>query len=465
MNKELENAVDVVKSHLETNQYSYSIKMCHLRCYKLLNAYLAETGKSYSEHLANQWLQSITIRLCITTVRTYKRALKKLHAAYHHKKIDATKNQYDARQNYHYLYPWCKNLLDAFMKEMTSTCARSYLPILRIAAARFLNYATTKGCDRPEEITHQIISDYYRDDKHINSKSKDAYNSSVRKFLYYLSKKGLIQGSIPFTLDKFVLPRLVFIKSLTDRERDTFMVKTNASSIKAEAYYAKVLEMTASINQHRYSKGQMKVFRMAFRELFVFLEANSLSYSIGTALAWVNNMRQFTIHWKSFRRAIMLFEQYRTNGQINPQKVYSYKPNRFDALPLWCREDYESFCNMKKKEEYAKTTLVMYRSSCLRLLEYLHKRGVGSWEAITPELLKAFHRQDIHSTPEGKNAYNSKIRIFLEYLGDVGKVSSSLFLAVPSESAPRISIVKTLNDGEIERGLYPISCTLLSNVT
>ena len=449
MDKRFEDAVDVVKTHLETNQYCYSTTRHHLRCYLLLSKFLACKRKPYSECLANQWFGGIASGLCGTTVNTYKQALMKLDAAYHHKNIGSTKAQYDLRQKYQRLVPWCKTLLDTFLTEMSGLYGCSYLKALRIAAIQFLNYAIDKGGNRPQDITHRLIADYYHDDENTSRKSKDAYNRQIRKFLHYLSDKGIIQASIYLTLDKFVLQRLIFIESLTDSEQNAFRVNSDGLVITEEVYYAKALEMTAIIDLHKYSKSQRKVFFKAWRELFVFLEANSLNYSIIIALAWVNYMRRFTAQWKSFRRAMMLFEQFRTSGQINPQKVYTYGINRTDVLPAWCKEDYEAFYRLKAKEGLTKSTLDMYRSSCLRLLEYLHKSGINSWEAVKAETLKAFHRQDRHFTPEGKNAYSSKLRIFLEYLGDTDKVSPTLYMAVPSESAPRVSIIRTLNDDEI----------------
>jgi integrase len=146
----------------------------------------------------------------------------------------------------------------------------------------------------------------------------------------------------------------------------------------------------------------------------------------------------------------MLFEQFRKNGRINPGEIYRYMPDRVSFLPEWCRSDYEDYIKLKEKASVAESTLDMCRSSCLRLMEYLCSVGLNSWGQVAPETLKEFHRQDFHSTPEGKNAYSSRIRHFLEYLGEIGMLSPTAFLAIPSESSHRVSIVKTLRDADIE---------------
>ena len=449
MDKKFNAAVGTVSEHLKSNQYSYSITRCYMRCYQLLKAYIVDNKQQYSGHLAEQWIQGIGPGMCNSTLNTYRIALKKLDLAYRNEEIGNTKEQYESHQNYQRLNPWCKNLLDTFLDEISDTCGRSYLQILRISIARFLNYLTEKGGNGPNDITHRFIAGYYRDDEHGSYISKDAYNSRVKKFLHYLSNNGKIQASMHLALDKFVLQRLIFIETLSDMEQEVFLKSSCASSLRAEEFREKTLKMDAVLEQHLYSKSIKKSFRIAWRELFIFLEANAFHYSIDLALVWATYMRQYTIQWKSFRRAMMLFEQYRVSGLIKPQKVFNYEKDRVDALPEWCKDDYQSFHHLKKKEGYAWSTLSMFRSSCLRLLDYLIHSGVSAWSEVTPETLKEFHIQDPHSTAEGKNAYSSKIRTFLEYLGKASRVPVTLFMAVPSEAATRVNIIDTLSDDDV----------------
>ena len=179
--------------------------------------------------------------------------------------------------------------------------------------ARFLSYLSSLGVAKPEDISHRMVAAFYRDDDHACYKSKDVCNNYVRKFLRYLSDRAIIKASISLALDKFVLPRLVYIDELTGNARETFQSSGN-STLCAEAFHEKTLEMNAILDQHMYSKSVKKSFRIAWRELFIFLEANSLHYSVETALAWATYMRNYTVQWKSFRRAVMLFEQFRASS-------------------------------------------------------------------------------------------------------------------------------------------------------
>ena len=384
-----------------------------------------------------------------STLKVYQQAIERLDAAYHNKEIYNTKVQYDAQQKYRRLKPWCKDILDAFMDEVPSDYDHSFLRTIRNSVARFLDYLTNNGVSKPEDISHRIVVEFYRDDEHDSYKSKDVYNNCIRKFLRFLAERGDIQGSIPMTLDKFALSHLVFIESLQLEIQKDFGDDVDDNSISAEEYFRSTLDLYEIIKKHKYSMTMKKVFRQAWKEFFIFLEANSLRYTQRKAIAWTNHMRYYLKQWKSFRRAFMLFEQYWSNGFINPRIVYNYQPDRANALPVWCKSDYERFILSKQRESLAKSTLNMYRSCCLRLLEYLTEIGINSWDTITPENIKGFHRQDPHSTPEAKNAYSSRIKTFLEYLGELGHVHPALFMAVPNECAPRISLISILNDDDI----------------
>jgi len=449
MSNKLDVAVDLVKKYLKDNNYSYSIVMNHLRCFRLLERYLEDQNESYSELSAMQWLQSIHSGLCFSTLKVYKQALERLDAAYSNKKIINTKAVYEAHQKYQHLEPWCRNTLDAFMKTIQSEYDHSYLRTIRNSVARFLDYLTSNGISKPKDITHCTIADFYRDDIHNSYKSKDVCNNCICRFLRYLSEIGEIKASIPLTLDKCVLSHLVYIETLPSKIQMDFRENTYGYTINADKYYRSTFDLNKIIKQHKYSEAMQHVFRQAWKEFFVFLEANSLEYTQKYALAWAAYMSNYVTQWKAFRRAFKLFEQYCSDGLINPQEIYSYQLCRVENLPIWCKTEYEKFIISKQKESLAKSTLDMYKSSCLRLLEYLTAKGICSWGAITPEVLKEFHRQDPHSTSEARNAYSSRIRVFLEYLSELGLVFPSLFMAVPNEYAPRVSLIKILNDKDI----------------
>lgn len=343
-----------------------------------------------------------------------------------------------------------KDILDAFKENLANNGHNvTYQCTLHSAAVHFLDYVRSRDISTPGGITHRTIFEYYRDDQHDDYKKKDKHNVYVRKFLHFLSERGLIRASVPFTLDKVVLSHLNFIESLPPEIQCSFNENDQSICMCADDYYRKTLELRRLINEHNYSKGAQKVFRQAWKELFIFLEANSLKYNQSIALAWSIYMSRYTSQWMAFRRAMMLFEQYRSNGYIAPQTAYSYKQDRAELLPEWFRTDYDEFMNAKRKEGFTESALKSFKYPCIRFLEHLDIIGIRDWGELTPETIKEFHRQSPHSTPEARNAYSSRIRRFLEHLGVTGRVYPTLFMAMPCENAPRMSLIKTLNDDEI----------------
>lgn len=71
--------------------------------------------------------------------------------------------------------------------------------------------------------------------------------------------------------------------------------------------------------------------------------------------------------------------------------------------------------------------------------------------SITPDVVKAFHNQDVHSTPESKNAYGSKLRQLLRYMAGQDLVLPTLVFAVSAGCAPRRSIVDVLSDDMVKK--------------
>lgn len=87
-------------------------------------------------------------------------------------------------------------------------------------------------------------------------------------------------------------------------------------------------------------------------------------------------------------------------------------------LPAWEAEPMKSYLDLLKREGWQPSTITMYKSSNLRFCKYLQRIGIESFSSITTGMLKDFNLQDKHITPEGKAAYNCRIRNFLIYLNE-----------------------------------------------
>ncbi|HBM16602.1 MAG TPA: hypothetical protein DD381_09720 [Lentisphaeria bacterium] len=444
-------AVTEVMAYLTRNNYTSSIVYTHKRCFRLFKMYLVEKDAEYSHELAMSWLEDAAPNLCLGTLKNYLMALSRINDVLENRKIINTKKAYEAVQYCKYLGQRNKELLNVFLDELSVKYKAEYIQRLRASVSRFLVYASNHGANEVSEITHKLIFNYYRDDKHKNQKAKNRHNREIRIFLRCLARMKLVRTSIPLALDKIVLSRLIFIEEVPANDKDLYYRHGKAACIVPEEFYFLSIQLSNDcLKKHRYSLTIRKNYREIWDELFVFLEANGLAYSQELALYWAIHMRCYTIQWRTFRRAIKIFEQYRNSGDINPAITYSYSRDRADYLPEWCQKEYKDFMAERQREGFALSTFHMYRNSCLRFLEYLIQADITAWEDISPEVIKQFHLSDPHSTSEAKNAYASKIRTFLEYLGDKCFVPSSLHLALSNECAPKVNIIKTLNRDDLK---------------
>ena len=449
MYQDYDRAAGKVIEYLTQNNYASSVIYMNKRCFRLLKKYMAENNVAYSQEIAIYWLAEDSIRnLCSTIFRNYRLALFRLNDVLEERQFATLANR---PLIYRYLTKKAKDLLDSFLGEISKKYCTAYVRVICISVTKFLNYLAKRGVEEPTEITHRLIFDYYQDDIYRSQKSKNQSNRNVRVFLRYLVGKKLIKDSIVAVLDPLAIKRLFFIDQLPVDEKTLFFRYKQAKSMTPDNFHSMAMQLDNNcLDQYHYSLTMRKIFRKTWKELFVFLEANELEYSPHIALCWATHLRHYTIQWQAFRRGIKIFEQYRHNGDINPAIVYSYKKDRAEYLPEWCKKEYKDFMIERQREGFALSTLHMYRNSCLRFIGYLSQSKIIAWNDISLEIIKNFHLSDPHSTSEGKNAYASKIRIFLEYLGNKGFVAPFLYLALSTEHAPRVNIIKILNENELK---------------
>jgi len=114
----------------------------------------------------------------------------------------------------------------------------------------------------------------------------------------------------------------------------------------------------------------------------------------------------------------------------------------------WCKCELDNFLNQKKKEGWEASTLCMYRSAVTRFCEFLVNKELLAFSTITPKMIKEFNRSDRHLTVDGKNAYNIKIKKFLQFMEQKEMLPYGLHQALYCSAAVKEKIVITLSDEE-----------------
>jgi len=452
MYQDYDEAVDKVIDYLTQNQFSMSVIYNHLYCYRTFKQHLVQKQLFYSQDEATKWLQINSTDWKHPKYKSARLSLFQVDDLIRNGSISGS-YVYENSSNYNRLSDWCRLLLDNYLKDISLIYSGKYIEQLRIATSEFLIYISQIGGSDISNVNHKNIVKYFEQSIHKTIQAKNTYNRRIRHFLKYLSDKGFVSESLTYTLDRFAIPKIIFIDDLTESQKEIFLKLTTKvkESVSSKEYYLKAMDIFhVYLDRYYYSKSIKKVFHQAWRDFYIFLEANNLSYSYDLAETWCHSLKNKITQWKGYRRAFKLFEQFKQSGDIQPKIVYSYKEDSVNTLPEWSRTLLIGFLKKKNEEDNSASTLSMYRSSCLRFLKFLDKRNIESCTMISPEIIKEFHVSDSHTTPEGRNAYSSRIRGFLDYLSDMGYVLGTLKLAITTECAQKTEIIEILTDDEID---------------
>ncbi len=206
------------------------------------------------------------------------------------------------------------------------------------------------------------------------------------------------------------------------------------------------------LSEEGFSRTVRKEFRRAIREFKVYLEERHLEYSHQLAQAWLSSLKPSIPRGRflSFRRSLTLVDDAARNGTLtNVQFSYDDAPVKY-RVPDCYRHLLDAYIERRKQEGNQSSTLQMDAIACTRFLLFQQARNITDVAFITPETVKAYHKQARHRTVEGRNAYIYRIRGFVRFLARMNLVPETLEFAFPTEKASRVSIVTTLSGEQVD---------------
>lgn len=167
---------------------------------------------------------------------------------------------------------------------------------------------------------------------------------------------------------------------------------------------------------------------------------------------WFETIKpQLGSNWKQARRSLCQFLEYLNSKVIitsvigNPKAIQT-----IDLLPMWQAEPLKDYLELLKREGFNNSIIAMHRSSNLRFCKYLQEIGINDFCDISQTILKNFNHQDLHTTPEGKAAYNCRIRSFLIYLYEQKIIDDPyIYKSLPTIASSRTALVQTLSKEEV----------------
>jgi len=217
--------------------------------------------------------------------------------------------------------------------------------------------------------------------------------------------------------------------------------------------YDKAVQIVLNyLDKQGFAKSVRKGFRCATKEFNLYLEKEHCEYTHTLAQSWLCMRKPNIPRWKflTIRRALFLVNDAANYGSLtNLRFSYDDAPIKYQ-LPDCYRHHLDAYIARRIKEGHQKSTVQMDVIACTRFLLFLQSHNITDVAAITPQIIKDYHRQAIHRSVEGKNAYTCRIRGFIRFLSEKNLVPQTLELAFPTDKANKVSIVTTLSEKQID---------------
>ncbi len=431
----------IVKNGAKSTAYHETI-----RALTLLREHLLQNGISFSPGDALRWCAEN-----VPPTKSYEITLNRLLDFY----------QYGNVQPIHafpYVIQYCTKLseywlglLEDFSMSLQGKRDKKYKDLIRNAAARFL-YSLQLSCISDiSQITFSFLEEYCDRVQHRSHKTEARYTYIIGDFLHVIA----VQGLCPYGLGWYPYFRMTgHILRFTDLSAEQLerieAVRQESLEFPADEYACLIPDFLEELQSFGYSKSPIKCSRFTLYNLLLFLQMHCLGYHHDVAEVWTECARKKWQHtgWKQSRRTLFLFDLFLEHNAVVPHAIYRSKGLKCESLPTWCRLELDPFIEQKQKEGWEPSTVCMFRSSVTRFCEYLVSAGLDSFSELTAVTVKQFNQEDLHKTEEGKNAYNSRIRKFLEYLERKRIVPYGIHLSLYAKSAPKERIVTVLGEQE-----------------
>lgn len=418
-----------------------------VRCLTDLRDYLVENELSFSLQDANKWLYEILDSFPKGYPITIRRLTDLLSFG-----IIQPVNAFPNALPYSKVLrdPW-HTLLAEFLD--TLDLMERSVEQIKNCVSRFLYSLQQQSIMDPARISYNTVDDYLKEDEHRSDLSKARYTYSIGDILLFFADKGLCRpglGWYPYFWRHECILRMA---DLSEDQRTTIRnLQENTSQAALKDIVPEIKRFLGDFQALGYSKAPLKVAYFTLHNLLLFLDMHDLDYQKNIADIWLEAIKgnYSSDSWKQHRRVLDLFDRFFQDGVLDPKIIFTKKPRLCDSLASWCRCELDAYMSLKLKEGWEPSTLDMIRSSVTRFCIFLEDQGVTDFTEITPKLLSSFNLTDKHSSAEGKNAYNSRIRKFLCYLERKEVLPYGIHLALMGTSAPTEKIVVVLTESEKE---------------
>lgn len=453
MQQQYQKNTDIVIDYMTNVGRGKDTMRAYKACFLALGEALEQEKASFSVEFASSWLEKQSDGLGKAAFDCYKAALRKLDEVYRTGEIQHDKFNPEMTR-FHCLQECFRQLIDDFIMT-NNTLSPGSCKDYRYQMSDILFHFQEMGCLEISDISYDVLFRYCRTLESCTYHVKSQKHSKLNSLLCFLYEEGL--SSYGYT---------VFVTGISARKgcfwnslHPDVIAGWRAEQETAEHVYPLEQYMTAGdyiIDLHKkygYSRGCLTSIRRAIDLFYLFMDVNSLKYMPEHGILWAESIKpQVSATEASGTMRIMIMVGRAAAGApIDLKKVFSNRTAAIQKLPDWCAGYVMEFLNEKKAENMARSTISMMKSCCCRFCFFLDRIGITSFSQVTSLHVKQFNLADLHRTPAGKNAYNSRIRRFLMFLADRKALSNPfLFLVLPCVSAPKETLVIVLSKEEQE---------------
>lgn len=341
----------------------------------------------------------------------------------------------DVQSDFDRLPFWAQDAVSGFLAHYQKK--QKCIALFKAGASTFLLRQIQDGLSSTSNLSHGGCADYYL---------KYGPLRGVGRFLAYLEKQKI---AVPYVKDSY---HFLFSKRLPEIPKDVpLQVGTTVHSLhEYKAAQSKAYEILAL---QGYSNTIRKAFLSASNEFGVFLGFNGLDYSEDAVTFFIEHFREFISPNIDAVRRSLLSIGYLLNQAGKDDIPLVFAKNQLKALPVWADSEVTAYTTIREKAGKCRSTLAMDRSSLTRFLTYLDHDGCRGFADVSVERIKGFNLQDRHSTNEGKNAYNVRIRGFLRFLESRALVPKGISNALPSINGIKARPAVTLSNDDLD-GIY-----------
>lgn len=438
--KQYDTNVTIILGFLVTENFSASVISLHRLCYKGLRSYLDEMKTPYASDIAYQWIDNNKFHWSYRQYTGWKHCIDQL--------VDVYSQGYISLDHLGSRTSACVLLSETFKAELDDFLSNGLENPddgrYRISCARFLLYLQNNDLQSISQLDYTRLLHFYNDDYHRSSVSKDVYDNLIRVFLRYCSKQGRCSSGLALALNKLLIHQIVRIP-----DDELF---NSEQAILLDVTWPVIVAFLEEMESARYGNTVLKSTKHILTLCYIFLDMHNIRLSEENLWTWFERIKPLLgISWKQHRRSLCQFIHYMKTGVFT--SAYTGDPAYIppiDKLPDWAIESISSYLALLKREGWKDSTLTMHKSCCIRFCQYLQKSDIYGFDKITPTALQDFNLQDVHTTPEGKAAYNGRIRCFLIYLYEQKQICNPyLYKALPTLSASKTLIVQTLSQEDV----------------